>query len=68
MAEPLKRGDPVEVYKVWAGSLPIQKTWFAGYEFVDSDGLIARVKHTRGLFRGAVVRFYMTDVRRNQKA
>ena len=36
-APPLKPGDDVDVYKVWAGGREVSEAWFGGYVLVAVD-------------------------------
>lgn len=65
----LRKGDRVEVRKVWAYSWPEpSKEWFKGYVFVkyERGGKDVIVIGTRGVFSGEPIRIPATDVRKDR--
>jgi hypothetical protein len=58
----VRRGQQVEVLKVWAFGVPAR--WFGGYTYVKADprgGYLVRV--SEGHFKGAVMRYPTNSVR-----
>lgn len=63
----MQPGDKVEVHQVWAaGTLTPYTAWFKGYEFVSTDGRIAVVRHTEGMYKGIAVNYPLDHVRPEQ--
>ncbi len=65
----LRKGDRVEVRKVWAYDWPNPlKEWFKGYVFVkyERGGKDAIVSGTRGVFSGEPIRVPVVDVRKER--
>jgi len=55
------KGDPVQVYSVWASNGPVKPpsaAWFSGFEFERCDGGTILVREVRdGLFHGLLIRY-----------